>query len=79
MTVLADSGFRRGSDVLKALALGAHGVMIGRPFLFAAALAGEAGVLHAIALLRREIDIDMALLGVTRIADVDGALLRRMA
>lgn len=78
MTILADSGFRRGSDVLKALALGAHGVMIGRPFLFAAALAGEAGVHHAIALLRREIDIDMALLGAAKIGDVDAACLRRM-
>ena len=63
MTVIVDSGFRRGTDVLTALALGAHFVLIGRPFLFSAAVAGEAGVLHAIELLSKEIDRDMALLG----------------
>ncbi len=68
MTVFVDSGFRRGTDILKALALGADCVLLGRPFLFAAALAGEAGVEHAIKLLRKEIDTDLALLGV---ADVD--------
>jgi L-lactate dehydrogenase (cytochrome) len=63
LTVMVDSGFRRGTDVLKALALGADCVFVGRPFLYAAAMAGEAGVRHAIALLAREIDIDMTLLG----------------
>ena len=63
LTVIIDSGFRRGTDVLKALALGADFILIGRPFLFAAALAGEAGVEHAIALLSSEIDTDLALLG----------------
>jgi L-lactate dehydrogenase (cytochrome) len=63
MAVIVDSGFRRGTDVLTALALGADFVLIGRPFLFAAAVAGEAGVLHAIELLSKEIDRDMALLG----------------
>ncbi len=76
MTVFADSGFRRGTDVLKALALGAHCVLIGRPFLFAAALAGEAGVEHAIKLLRNEIDTDLALLGLNAIEQVDGSVLR---
>ncbi|TLU71677.1 alpha-hydroxy acid oxidase [Lichenicoccus roseus] len=76
MTVFADSGFRRGTDVLKALALGAHCVLIGRPFLFAAALAGEAGVEHAIKLLSREIDTDMALLGVSAVDQVDASVLR---
>jgi hypothetical protein len=70
LTVMIDSGFRRGTDVIKALALGAHAVFVGRPFLFAAAYAGEAGVAHAIALLAREIDRDMALLGVRDIKDV---------
>ena len=65
MTVIADSGFRRGTDVLKALALGADLVMVGRPFLFAAVLAGEAGVRRAMYLLAREIDTDLALLGLT--------------
>lgn len=70
MTVIVDSGFRRGTDVLTALALGAHFVLIGRPFLFAAAVAGEAGVLHAIELLSKEIDRDMALLGLNRLDEL---------
>ncbi|RYB06087.1 alpha-hydroxy-acid oxidizing protein [Lichenibacterium ramalinae] len=65
MTVLFDSGVRRGTDVLKALALGADFVFLGRPFLFAAAAAGEAGVRHAVGLLGAEVERDMALLGVT--------------
>ena len=63
MAVLVDSGFRHGTDVLKALALGADFVLVGRPFLFAAAVAGEAGVQRAIGILSKEIDIDLALLG----------------
>jgi L-lactate dehydrogenase (cytochrome) len=51
LTLMVDSGFRRCTDVLKALALGAQCVFIGRPFLYAAAYAGEAGVRHAISLL----------------------------
>ncbi len=70
MTVMMDSGIRRGTDVLKALALGANFVFIGRPFLYAAAIAGEPGVRHAIKLLRDEIDRDMALLGITTLADM---------
>jgi L-lactate dehydrogenase (cytochrome) len=75
MTVMMDSGVRRGTDVLKALALGAQFVFIGRPFLFAAAVAGEAGVGHAIALLREEIDRDMALLGIKELAEMRRELL----
>ncbi|WP_442793727.1 alpha-hydroxy acid oxidase [Paraburkholderia sp. ZP32-5] len=63
--VMIDSGFRRGSDVLKALALGARMVFVGRPFNYAAAVAGEAGVAHAIRLLREEVDRNMAMLGVS--------------
>jgi len=70
MAVMIDSGFRRGTDVLTALALGADFVFIGRPFLFGAAVAGEAGVLHAIDLLSKEIDRDMALLGLRRVEEV---------
>lgn len=70
MTVMVDSGFRRGTDIVKALALGADAVFAGRPFLFAAALAGQAGVAHAIALLARELDRDMAMLGVRRIGEI---------
>jgi len=70
MTVILDSGIRRGTDVLKALALGANFVFVGRPFLYAAAVAGDAGVHHAIKLLRDEIDRDMALVGITTLADM---------
>ena len=70
MTVMMDSGIRRGTDVLKALALGARFVFVGRPFLYAAAIGGEAGVLHAARLLREEVDRDMALLGITELAQM---------
>ena len=75
MTVMMDSGVRRGTDVLKALALGAHFVFVGRPFLYAAAIAGEPGVLHAIKLLREEIDRDMALAGIATLAEMRRELL----
>ena len=61
--VMVDGGIRRGTDVLKALALGARMVFLGRPFNYAAAIAGQAGVRHAIAILRDEVDRDMGLLG----------------
>ena len=63
LVVMMDGGVRRGSDVIKALALGAQFVWVGRPFNFAAAVAGQAGVAHAITLLRDEIDRNLALLG----------------
>ena len=75
MTVMMDSGVRRGTDVLKALALGAQFVFIGRPFLYAAAIAGEPGVRHAIKLLREEIDRDMALLGIEALTQMRRELL----
>lgn len=82
MAVMIDGGIRRGSDVLKALALGADFVFLGRPFLFAAAARGEDGVVHAIRLLKAEIDRDMALLGVNEVSavgrgHVEAALCRR--
>jgi L-lactate dehydrogenase (cytochrome) len=69
--VMIDGGVRRGTDVLKALALGARCVFLGRPFGFAAAVAGEAGVRHAISLLAAEIDRNMAMLGITRLSELD--------
>lgn len=63
LAVLYDSGVRRGTDVLKALALGAAHVFLGRPFLYAAVAGGEQGVLRAIELLKAEVLRDMALLG----------------
>lgn len=61
--VMIDSGFRRGADILKAIALGARMVFVGRPFNYAMAVAGAAGVTHAIKLLQEEIDRNMAMLG----------------
>jgi L-lactate dehydrogenase (cytochrome) len=75
MTVMMDGGVRRGTDVLKALALGAQFVFVARPFLFAAAIAGEAGVHHAIKLLRSEIDRDMALIGIKDLTEMRRELL----
>jgi len=63
VTVMVDSGFRRGSDVVKALALGAKAVLIGRATLYGTAAGGEAGAARAIALIRDEIDRVLALLG----------------
>ncbi len=70
MTVTLDSGVRRGTDVLKAIAPGATGVFVGRPFLYAAAIGGREGVAHAISLLSLEIDRNMAMLGCTRIDEL---------
>jgi L-lactate dehydrogenase (cytochrome) len=69
--VMVDSGFRRGSDVLKALALGAKFVFVGRPFGYAAAVGGEAGVAHAIGLLQQEVWRNMAMLGITSLDQLD--------
>ena len=64
MAVMMDSGIRRGTDVLKALALGADFVFVGRPFLYAIAAGGEHGAQHVINLMRSELMTDMALVGV---------------
>ena len=68
LTVIVDSGFRRGSDVVKALALGAKAVLIGRATLYGTAVGGEAGAARAIDLFREEIDRVLALLGCPRIS-----------
>ena len=73
--VMVDSGFRRGTDVLKALALGAKFVFVGRPFNYAASVAGEAGVRKAVGLLRDEVSRNMAMLGVNRLAELDASYL----
>lgn len=75
--VMIDGGFRRGGQVLKALALGADFVFVGRPFNYAASVAGGAGVAHAIRLMSEEIERNMALLGVTAIDQLGPHLLRR--
>jgi L-lactate dehydrogenase (cytochrome) len=75
--VMIDSGIRRGSDVLKALALGAQMVFVGRPFAYAAAVSGDAGVSHGIALLASEVLRNMGLLGITRLAELSPEYLVR--
>lgn len=68
--IMIDGGFRRGTDIVKALALGAAFVWIGRPFNYAASIAGEAGIHHAYRLLQTELLTDMALLGVSRLEEL---------
>jgi len=70
-----DGGIRRGSDILKALALGARAVLVGRPYLWALAVGGEAGVAHLLQLLRDELDLAMALSGRPTIRSIDRSLL----
>jgi isopentenyl diphosphate isomerase/L-lactate dehydrogenase-like FMN-dependent dehydrogenase len=70
--VVLDGGIRRGTDVVKALALGAQAVMIGRAYLYGLAAGGEAGVDRALALLRAEVASAMSLLGTTTIKSIDG-------
>lgn len=72
--VLVDGGIRRGTDILKALALGAKAVLLGRPILWGLAVAGEIGVSHVIELLRSELDVAMALSGCAQIEDIDSSL-----
>ncbi|KAF1058608.1 alpha-hydroxy-acid oxidizing protein [Burkholderia gladioli] len=68
--VMIDGGIRRGTDVLKALALGADFVFVGRPFNYAAAVAGEPGVDHAIAILRAEVQRNLGLLGLNALDEL---------
>ena len=75
--ILVDGGIRRGTDILKALALGAKAVLLGRPILWGLAVGGEAGVQHVIELLRDELDIAMALSGCAKLSDIDSSLVIR--
>ncbi len=76
MTVMMDSGIRRGTDVIKALSLGADFVFLGRPFLYAAAIGQEAGVRRAIDLLRSEVHRNLAFLGSRDLSDLEGRVMR---
>jgi 4-hydroxymandelate oxidase len=76
--VLLDGGVRRGTDVLKALCLGARGVLIGRPFLYALAVGGADAVGQMLAMLREEIELSMTLLGVRRLSELTNDLLVRI-
>lgn len=74
--IYVDGGIRRGSDVLKAIALGARAVLIGRPILWGLTVAGEQGATHALEILRRELDEAMLLCGCTKLSDIKASLLR---
>lgn len=74
--VLMDGGIRRGTDILKALALGAKAVLIGRPVLWGLAVDGEAGVHHLLELLCDELEVAMALSGCAKIENIDASLVR---
>ncbi|TWG96413.1 L-lactate dehydrogenase (cytochrome)/(S)-mandelate dehydrogenase [Mesorhizobium sp. J18] len=77
ITVLMDGGIRRGSDVAKALALGAKTILIGRPTLYGTAVAGEIGAGHVLSVLRREFLYAMATFGCRRVEELDRDLLYR--
>ena len=77
LTVLADGGVRSGLDVVRMLALGARGVLLGRAWAYALAGGGQAGVTHMLKLIAAEMRVAMALTGVTRIDQIDGNILAR--
>ncbi len=75
LPLLVDGGIRRGTDVLKAIALGAKAVLVGRPYLYALAFAGAAGVARLIEILRIELIMAMALTGCTSISQINRSVL----
>jgi lactate 2-monooxygenase len=77
LAVLFDSGIRGGADMLKALALGAQAVLIGRPYVYGLALGGEAGVRHVLRALRQEFELTMRLTGLSRLSELDPSCLQR--
>lgn len=77
ISVMLDSGIRSGADAFKALALGADAVLIGRPYLWGLALDGQAGVTTVLRCILAELDLTMALSGVTRLDELDSRALRR--
>jgi 4-hydroxymandelate oxidase len=77
--VLVDGGVRWGTDVMKALALGARAVLVGRPILWGLAVGGEAGVRRVLEILREELSTAMAIAGCPNVAAIDRSLVRRRA
>ena len=73
--VLLDSGIRRGTDIFKAIALGANAVLVGRPQVYALAVAGALGVAHMLRLLREELEVTMALTGCPTLASISSEAL----
>ena len=74
--VFVDGGFRRGTEVIKALALGARAVLVGRPYMYGLAARGEPGVDRVLAIFRSELERAMALAGCATVADIDATLVR---
>jgi lactate 2-monooxygenase len=77
MTILLDSGIRTGSDIVKALSLGADAVLVGRPYVYGLGLGGEEGVRHVLRSLLAELDLTMALAGCRSLADLGQHVLQR--
>jgi len=78
MPILVDSGFRRGSDIVKALAIGANAVCIGRPYLWGLGAFGESGVERVLAILRAETRNAMQQLGAPSLQHLTPAMVRRV-
>ena len=78
LTVLADGGIRSGLDVVRMLALGAKGVLLGRAWAYALGAAGEAGVFRMLSLIEAEMRVAMSLTGARTIADIDKTILERV-
>jgi lactate 2-monooxygenase len=76
--LLFDSGIRRAADVLKALALGANAVLIGRPYAYALAVGGEEGVRHWLSLTMAELDLELALAGYASVREIDRSFVTRV-
>jgi 4-hydroxymandelate oxidase len=74
--IYVDGGIRRGSDVLKAIGLGARAVLVGRPILWGLCVAGETGATNILEILRRELDEAMLLCGCSRLSEIDRSLLQ---
>jgi L-lactate dehydrogenase (cytochrome) len=76
--IMFDGGIRSGQDVMRALALGARSCLIGRSYIFGLGAAGQAGVTRAIEIIRDELDVTMALCGVSRVRDIDRQVIAQM-
>ena len=74
--IILDGGIRRGTDIIKALALGANAVAVGRPYLFGLGAGGEAGVSRALDILMTALERDMALTGVTKLSELTPDFIR---
>jgi L-lactate dehydrogenase (cytochrome) len=79
LEIIVDGGVRRGSHILKAIALGANACSAGRPYLYGLGAGGEAGVRQALRILRSEMERDMALMGAPSLASLDESMIRRVS